>query len=202
MTEVKEPENKCKEQPTDLLILLKPPALNLNGLNHMTSHQILVLSGFKRRPFLGHGRKSARTLVEKEVENTICPRGNHWPMTHLFWMPHRVLGLIRLISRHLKLLLLVNRLLRSWVKKFLQRSSTLNSGTRIKYDRTCQRSIQIISIEKTFALHKSAQKKHFSWKFVKRKLLMCSILPSENCKFSKMMIFLSWMIPLIHVNVM
>ena len=36
-----------------------------------------------------------------------------------------------------------------------------NSGTRIKYDRTCQRSIKIISIEKTFALHKSAQKKHF-----------------------------------------
>ena len=36
-----------------------------------------------------------------------------------------------------------------------------NSDMRIKYDRTCQRSIKIISIEKTFALHKSAQKKHF-----------------------------------------
>ena len=36
-----------------------------------------------------------------------------------------------------------------------------NSGMRMKYDRTCQRSIKIISIEKTFALHKSAQKKHF-----------------------------------------
>ena len=30
---------------------------------------------------------------------------------------------------------------------------------RIKYDRTSQRSIKIIIIEKTFALHKSAQKK-------------------------------------------
>ena len=36
-----------------------------------------------------------------------------------------------------------------------------NSGTRIKYDRTCQRSIKIISIENTIALYKSAQKKHF-----------------------------------------
>ena len=36
-----------------------------------------------------------------------------------------------------------------------------NSGMRIKYDRTCQRSIKIVSIEKTFALHKSAQKKTF-----------------------------------------
>ena len=41
----------------------------------------------------------------------------------------------------------------------------LNSGTRIKYYRTCQRSIKIISIEKTFALHKSAQKKHFFLEF-------------------------------------
>ena len=40
-----------------------------------------------------------------------------------------------------------------------------NSDMRIKYDRTCQRSIKIISIEKTFALHKSAQKKHFSLEF-------------------------------------
>ena len=40
-----------------------------------------------------------------------------------------------------------------------------NSGRRIKYDRTCQRSIKIISIEKTFALHKSAQKKHFFLEF-------------------------------------
>ena len=31
----------------------------------------------------------------------------------------------------------------------------------IKYDRTCQGSIKIISIEKTFALHESAWKKHF-----------------------------------------
>ena len=36
---------------------------------------------------------------------------------------------------------------------------------RIKYDRTCQRSIKIISIEKTFALHNSAQKKHFFLEF-------------------------------------
>ena len=36
-----------------------------------------------------------------------------------------------------------------------------NSGMRIKYDRTCQRSIKVIGIEKTFALHKSVQKKHF-----------------------------------------
>ena len=51
-----------------------------------------------------------------------------------------------------------------------------NSGTRIKYDSTCQRSIEIISIEKTFALHKSAQKKHFfPGMFFKRKLLMSSI---------------------------
>lgn len=35
------------------------------------------LSGLKRRPFLGHDRTSAGTLVEKEVENTICPCGNH-----------------------------------------------------------------------------------------------------------------------------
>ena len=35
------------------------------------------------------------------------------------------------------------------------------SGMRIKYDRTCQRSINIIIIEKTFAFHKFAQKKHF-----------------------------------------
>ena len=41
------------------------------------------------------------------------------------------------------------------------RIAWFNSGTRIKYDRTCQRSIKIISIGKTFALHKSAQKKHF-----------------------------------------
>ena len=51
-----------------------------------------------------------------------------------------------------------------------------NSGTRIKYDRTCQRSIKIISIEETFALHKSAQKKHFFLEFFfTRKLLMSSI---------------------------
>ena len=40
----------------------------------------------------------------------------------------------------------------------------LNSGMRImtcivKYDRTCQRSIKIIRVEKTVALHKSAQQK-------------------------------------------
>ena len=40
-----------------------------------------------------------------------------------------------------------------------------NSDMRIKYDRTCQRSIKIISIEKTFAFHKSAQKKKFSLEF-------------------------------------
>ena len=42
-----------------------------------------------------------------------------------------------------------------------------NSGIRIKYDRTCQWSMKITSIEKTFVLHtcKSAQKKHFSWNF-------------------------------------
>ena len=40
-----------------------------------------------------------------------------------------------------------------------------NSGMHIKYDRTCQRSIKIISIEKTFVLHKSAQKKHFFLEF-------------------------------------
>ena len=50
-----------------------------------------------------------------------------------------------------------------------------NSGMRIKYDRTCQRSIKIISIEKTFALHKSEQRKHFfPGIFFKRKLLMSS----------------------------
>ena len=32
---------------------------------------------------------------------------------------------------------------------------------RVKYDRTCQRSIKIISTEKTFSLQKFAKKKHF-----------------------------------------
>ena len=51
-----------------------------------------------------------------------------------------------------------------------------NNGTRIKYERTCQRSIKIISIEKTFALHNSAQKKRFFVDFFFiRKLLMSSI---------------------------
>ena len=48
--------------------------------------------------------------------------------------------------------------------QFLSNSVMLawfNSDMRIKYDRTCQQSIKIISIEKTFELHKSAQKKHF-----------------------------------------
>ena len=40
-----------------------------------------------------------------------------------------------------------------------------NSDICIKYERTCQPSIKIISIEKTFALHKSAQKKHFFLEF-------------------------------------
>ena len=40
---------------------------------------------------------------------------------------------------------------------------------RIKYDRTCQRSIKIISREKTSALHKSAQKNIFSWNFFLKK---------------------------------
>ena len=65
--------------------------------------------------------------------------------------------------------------------------SWFNSGMRIKYDRTCQRSIKIISVEKTFALHKSAQKKPFCLdSFFKRKLLMRR---AKNCKFRKMMIF-------------
>ena len=51
-----------------------------------------------------------------------------------------------------------------------------NNDMRIKFDRTCQRSIKIISIEETFALHKSAQKKHFFLEFFfTRKLLMSSI---------------------------
>ena len=33
------------------------------------------------------------------------------------------------------------------------------------YVTTCQRSIEIIGIEKTFVLHKSAQKKHFFFEF-------------------------------------
>ena len=40
-----------------------------------------------------------------------------------------------------------------------------NSDIRVKYDRTCQRSIKIISVEKTFALHQSAQKKYFFLEF-------------------------------------
>ena len=40
-----------------------------------------------------------------------------------------------------------------------------NSDIHIKYDRTCQRSIKTIIIEKTFAFHKSAQKKHFFLEF-------------------------------------
>ena len=43
--------------------------------------------------------------------------------------------------------------------------------SRIKYDRTCQRSIEIIGIEKTFSLHKSAQKKHFFLEFFLKKAL-------------------------------
>ena len=35
-----------------------------------------------------------------------------------------------------------------------------NIGMRVKYDRTCQWSIKIISVEKLFSLHESAQKKH------------------------------------------
>ena len=52
--------------------------------------------------------------------------------------------------------------------------SWFNSGIHMN-DRTCQRSIKIISIEKTFALYKSVQKKPFSWIFFKRKLMMSSI---------------------------
>ena len=51
-----------------------------------------------------------------------------------------------------------------------------NSGTHIKYDRICQQSITIISIEKSFSLLKSAQKETFFLEFLfKRKLLMSSI---------------------------
>ena len=65
--------------------------------------------------------------------------------------------------------------------------SWFNSGMRIKYDRNCQRSIKIISVEKTFALHKSTQKKPFCLdSFFTRKLLMRR---AKNCKFRKMMIF-------------
>ena len=46
-----------------------------------------------------------------------------------------------------------------------------NSGMRIKYDRTCQGSIKIISIEKNFVLHKSAHKKHFFLEFFLTKAL-------------------------------
>ena len=65
----------------------------------------------------------------------------------------------------------------------------LNSGMRImtcivKYDRTCQRSIKIIRVEKTVALHKSAQqKKKFPRIFFKRKILMSSIYSCKKCKF-------------------
>ena len=38
-----------------------------------------------------------------------------------------------------------------------------NSSMRIKYNRTCQRSIKIVGVEKTFALHKSAQKNGISF---------------------------------------
>ena len=61
--------------------------------------------------------------------------------------------------------------------------SWFNSGMRIKYDRTCQRSIKIISIEKTFALH---EKKPFFWNFYfKRKLLMSSIIHLKIANFEK-----------------
>ena len=43
----------------------------------------------------------------------------------------------------------------------LRDQAWFNSGIRIKHDRTCQRSINIISIEKTFALYKSAEEKTF-----------------------------------------
>ena len=69
-----------------------------------------------------------------------------------------------------------------------------NSGTRIKYDRTCQRSIKIINIEKTFALYKYVQKKHFFLEFfLKESSWWTLFLSSKNCKFRKMMIFyLGW----------
>ena len=68
--------------------------------------------------------------------------------------------------------------------------SWFNSGMRIKYDRTCQQSIKIISIEKTFALHKSAQKKPFFLEFFFLKKAFDELYyPSKNCKFRKMMIF-------------
>ena len=44
-------------------------------------------------------------------------------------------------------------------------SKRVTLSMHIKYDRTCQRAIKIISIEKTFALHKSAQKKHVFLEF-------------------------------------
>ena len=64
--------------------------------------------------------------------------------------------------------------------------SWFNSGMCIKYDRTCQRSIKIISIEKTFALHKSAPKKPFFLEvFFKRKLLMSSMIHLKIANFEK-----------------
>ena len=68
-----------------------------------------------------------------------------------------------------------------------------NSDMRIKYDRTCQRSIKIISIEKTFALHKSAQKKHFSLDFFLKEsswLVLFNHLKIAN--FEKMIFYPGW----------
>ena len=56
---------------------------------------------------------------------------------------------------------------------------------RIKYDRTCQRSIKVISSEKTFALPKSAQKNIFSWIFFFKEsswLALFNQLKIENFK--------------------
>ena len=60
-----------------------------------------------------------------------------------------------------------------------------NSGMRIKFDRTCQRSIKIISIEKTFTLHKSAEKKHFFLEFFLKKVLDELYLIIQKLKISK-----------------
>ena len=60
---------------------------------------------------------------------------------------------------------------------------------RIKYNRTCQRSIKIVSVEKTFALHKSAQKKHFFLEFLLKKALDDLYLIIWKLQIRKMIFF-------------
>ena len=57
------------------------------------------------------------------------------------------------------------RFMSSCVISLAQQRNAYHMTSIVKYDRTCQRSIKIIIIGKTFVLHKSAQKKHIFREF-------------------------------------